>query len=73
MAWGGAKDGNGGFSLPGVIQSLYPIIYLFLRIFILEGILTVSVSLIAYFIVPTWSHKAKFVRFRPDDRATRLH
>jgi hypothetical protein len=32
------------------------------RIFILEGILTVFVSLIAYFIVPTWSHKAKFVR-----------
>jgi MFS family permease len=31
-------------------------------IFILEGILTVFVSLIAYFIVPTWSHKAKFVR-----------
>ncbi|KAI6114034.1 major facilitator superfamily domain-containing protein [Pisolithus sp. B1] len=31
-------------------------------IFILEGILTVIVSLIAYFLVPTWSHKAKFVR-----------
>jgi hypothetical protein len=30
-------------------------------IFILEGILTVFVSLIAYFIVPTWSHKAKFL------------
>lgn len=32
------------------------------RIFILEGLLTAVVSLIAYFIVPTWSHKAKFVR-----------
>ena len=32
------------------------------RIFILEGILTVAISFLAYFIVPTWSHKAKFVR-----------
>ncbi|KJA21187.1 hypothetical protein HYPSUDRAFT_42307 [Hypholoma sublateritium FD-334 SS-4] len=30
-------------------------------IFILEGILTVAVSLVAYFIVPTWSHEAKFL------------
>ncbi|KAG2100382.1 major facilitator superfamily domain-containing protein [Suillus discolor] len=30
-------------------------------IFILEGLLTAVVSLIAYFIVPTWSHKAKFL------------
>ncbi|KAG1742389.1 major facilitator superfamily domain-containing protein [Suillus paluster] len=30
-------------------------------IFILEGILTAGVSLIAYFIVPTWSHEAKFL------------
>ncbi|KAF8967163.1 major facilitator superfamily domain-containing protein [Flammula alnicola] len=30
-------------------------------IFILEGILTVAISLLAYFIVPTWSHKAKFL------------
>ncbi|KAG2039597.1 MFS general substrate transporter [Suillus americanus] len=30
-------------------------------IFILEGILTAVVSLVAYFIVPTWSHKAKFL------------
>lgn len=30
-------------------------------IFILEGILTVVISLIAYFLVPTWSHKAKFL------------
>ncbi|KAG2136735.1 major facilitator superfamily domain-containing protein, partial [Suillus clintonianus] len=29
--------------------------------FILEGILTVVVSLIAYFIAPTWSHEAKFL------------
>lgn len=31
------------------------------RIFILEGLLTVLVSLFAYFVVPTWSYKAKFV------------
>ncbi|KAF8555229.1 MFS general substrate transporter [Imleria badia] len=30
-------------------------------IFILEGTLTVVVSLVAYFVVPTWSHKAKFL------------
>uniref|UniRef100_A0A8H8CMB3 Major facilitator superfamily (MFS) profile domain-containing protein n=1 Tax=Psilocybe cubensis TaxID=181762 RepID=A0A8H8CMB3_PSICU len=30
-------------------------------IFILEGILTVAIALVAYFIVPTWSHKAKFL------------
>ncbi|KAH0831938.1 major facilitator superfamily domain-containing protein [Lanmaoa asiatica] len=30
-------------------------------IFILEGILTAVVSLAAYFVVPTWSHKAKFL------------
>ncbi|KAG6843473.1 hypothetical protein H0H93_000873, partial [Arthromyces matolae] len=30
-------------------------------IFILEGILTIAVSLLAYFIVPTWSHSAKFL------------
>ncbi|KAF8798941.1 MFS general substrate transporter [Phlegmacium glaucopus] len=30
-------------------------------IFILEGILTVVLSLVAYFIVPTWSHKAEFL------------
>jgi hypothetical protein len=35
------------------------------RIFILEGALTVVISLGAYFIVPTWSHKAKFVRCFP--------
>ncbi|KAG5734030.1 hypothetical protein E4T56_gene5208 [Termitomyces sp. T112] len=30
-------------------------------IFILEGVITVTVSLFAYFIVPTWSHSAKFL------------
>ncbi|KAK7048382.1 MFS general substrate transporter [Favolaschia claudopus] len=30
-------------------------------IFILEGVLTVAVSLLAYFIVPTWSHRATFL------------
>ncbi|KAF9463034.1 major facilitator superfamily domain-containing protein [Collybia nuda] len=30
-------------------------------IFIIEGVLTIFVSLIAYFLVPTWSHKAKFL------------
>jgi len=31
------------------------------RIFIIEGAITVGVALLAYFVVPTWSHKAKFV------------
>ncbi|OJA08803.1 hypothetical protein AZE42_01302 [Rhizopogon vesiculosus] len=30
-------------------------------IFILEGGLTAAISLVAYFIVPTWSHQAKFL------------
>ncbi|KAF5385636.1 hypothetical protein D9757_005518 [Collybiopsis confluens] len=30
-------------------------------IFILEGLLTILVSLLAYFIVPSWSYKAKFL------------
>ncbi|KAF8349449.1 major facilitator superfamily domain-containing protein [Amanita rubescens] len=30
-------------------------------IFILEGIITVAVSIIAYFIVPTWPHKTSFL------------
>ncbi|KAJ7935667.1 major facilitator superfamily domain-containing protein [Mycena leptocephala] len=30
-------------------------------IFILEGIITVAVSLLAYFVVPTWSHQATFL------------
>ncbi|KAJ7212094.1 major facilitator superfamily domain-containing protein [Mycena pura] len=30
-------------------------------IFILEGVITVVISLLAYFIVPTWSHRATFL------------
>lgn len=30
-------------------------------IFILEGVVTVAVALFAYFVVPTWSHKATFL------------
>ncbi|KAF9452888.1 MFS general substrate transporter [Macrolepiota fuliginosa MF-IS2] len=30
-------------------------------IFIIEGVITVVVSFLAYFVVPTWSHKAKFL------------
>ncbi|KDQ25770.1 hypothetical protein PLEOSDRAFT_1046330 [Pleurotus ostreatus PC15] len=30
-------------------------------IFIIEGLLTVAISLVAYFLVPTWSYKAKFL------------
>ncbi|KAF8903161.1 major facilitator superfamily domain-containing protein [Gymnopilus junonius] len=30
-------------------------------IFIIEGLLTVAISLLAYFVVPTWPHKAKFL------------
>ncbi|KAJ8596566.1 MFS general substrate transporter [Rhizopogon salebrosus TDB-379] len=39
-------------------------------IFILEGILTAAISLAAYFIVPTWSHQAKFLS--EDDKARLL-
>ncbi|KAF8904218.1 major facilitator superfamily domain-containing protein [Mucidula mucida] len=38
-------------------------------IFIIEGILTIVVSLVSYFIVPTWSYKAKFLT---DDERSRL-
>jgi hypothetical protein len=31
------------------------------RNFILEGVITVALSVLAYFIVPTWSHKTSFV------------
>ncbi|KAI5986147.1 major facilitator superfamily domain-containing protein [Pisolithus albus] len=41
-------------------------------IFILEGILTVVISLIAYFLGPTWSHKAKFVRVHKHVNMTHL-
>ncbi|KAJ7675802.1 major facilitator superfamily domain-containing protein [Mycena polygramma] len=30
-------------------------------IFIIEGLLTVAISLLAYFVVPTWSHQATFL------------
>jgi hypothetical protein len=33
----------------------------FCRIFILEGLVTVVFSVLAYWIVPTWSHKARWV------------
>jgi MFS family permease len=46
-----------------IISENFSLTLRFSRIFILEGILTVAISLLAYFIVPTWSHKAKFVRF----------
>lgn len=31
-------------------------------IFIIEGLITVLVSVLAFFLVPSWPHKAKFVR-----------
>ncbi|KAF5340675.1 hypothetical protein D9611_007479 [Ephemerocybe angulata] len=37
-------------------------------IFILEGIITVGVSVFAYFVVPTWSHKAKFLSVSEKER-----
>ncbi|KZT25394.1 MFS general substrate transporter [Neolentinus lepideus HHB14362 ss-1] len=37
-------------------------------IFIIEGIITVVVSLAAYFIVPTWSHSAKFLNVSERER-----
>ncbi|KAI0090538.1 major facilitator superfamily domain-containing protein [Irpex rosettiformis] len=38
-------------------------------IFILEGLLTVVISVIAYWLVPTWSHKARWLT---EDERTRL-
>jgi len=37
-------------------------------IFILEGLLTILVSFFAYFVVPTWSYKAKFLTEPERDR-----
>jgi len=52
------KDGNGKkISMIIRSQNIEGI-----RIFIIEGVITVVVALSAYFVVPTWSHKAKFVR-----------
>ena len=31
------------------------------RIFILEGVITAALSVLAYFIVPTWPHKTSFI------------
>lgn len=31
------------------------------RIFILEGVLTIIIGLASFFLVPSWSYKAKFV------------
>ncbi|KAJ7761491.1 major facilitator superfamily domain-containing protein [Mycena maculata] len=39
-------------------------------IFIIEGVITAAVSLLAYFIVPTWSHQATFLT--EDERARLL-
>ena len=39
------------------------------KIFILEGLLTVVVSVGAYFVVPTWSFKARFVDVIPINSA----
>lgn len=40
------------------------------RIFILEGLITVVFSVIAYWLVPTWSHKARWLT--EDERARLL-
>jgi len=37
-------------------------------IFIIEGCITVGISLFAYFVVPTWSHKAKFLTVAERER-----
>lgn len=54
-----ARVGNGEYACLHLTHA--PLEWRDHRIFILEGILTVAISLVAYFIVPTWSHKAKFV------------
>lgn len=59
MALGESEGGNG----TNIVRyTFFRHAYVFFRIFILEGILTVLVSLSAFFLVPTWSQKAKFVR-----------
>lgn len=63
-----ARDGNGGYSrffTGNHTNTFRPRC----RIFIIEGLLTVVISLVAYFLVPTWSYKAKFVsrRYSPSD------
>jgi hypothetical protein len=60
MVWAEEGVGNGTFAFR--VPMYHLVNPTSKRIFILEGILTVVISLIAYFIVPTWSHKAKFVR-----------
>lgn len=67
-----AGDGNGGyahFSRGSHTKTFHPRC----RIFIIEGLLTVAISFVAYFLVPTWSYKAKFVspRYSPDDTTYR--
>jgi hypothetical protein len=57
MVWAEEGVGNGMFVFPCIASLTQR-----QRIFIIEGLLTVVISLIAYFIVPTWSHEAKFVR-----------
>ncbi|RXW22875.1 hypothetical protein EST38_g2973 [Candolleomyces aberdarensis] len=37
-------------------------------IFILEGVITLAFGLFAYFVVPTWSHKAKFLTSSEKER-----
>ncbi|KIN93375.1 hypothetical protein M404DRAFT_24922 [Pisolithus tinctorius Marx 270] len=41
-------------------------------VFVLEGILTEVISLIAYLLAPTWSFKAKLVRFHKNVNMARL-
>ncbi|KAJ2934601.1 hypothetical protein H1R20_g2485, partial [Candolleomyces eurysporus] len=38
------------------------------RIFILEGVITLAFGLFAYLVVPTWSHKAKFLTSSEKER-----
>ena len=60
MVWAEEGVGNGTFAFQ--LPMYHLVNPTSKRIFNLEGILTVVISLIAYFIVPTWSHEAKFVR-----------
>jgi hypothetical protein len=50
--------GNGKSSSCMLVKVIYLIR---IRIFILEGLLTIAISTVAFFFVPTWPQKAKWV------------
>ena len=57
--WEVNAGGNGEYSSLRGASSLASRISL--RIFILEGLLTIAMSIVAIFLVPTWPQKVKWV------------